>query len=34
MLELKELDKMAYREIKKRFQNIDKMYTNAIEEKI
>ena len=33
MLELKELDKMAYREIKKRFQNIDKMYTNAIEEK-
>lgn len=33
MLELKQLDIQAYREIKKRFLNIDKMYSNATEEK-
>lgn len=33
MLELKILDKQAYREIKNRFLNIDKMYSNAIKEK-
>tara|TARA_B100000963_G_C22499594_1_gene613126 strand:- start:453 stop:992 length:540 start_codon:yes stop_codon:yes gene_type:complete len=33
MLELKNLDKLAYREIKTRFLNIDKMYSNAVQEK-
>ena len=33
MLELKQLDIQAYREIKKRFLNIDKMYSNSVEEK-
>ncbi len=33
MLELKQLDKLAYREIKTRFRNIDEMYSKAVEEK-
>ena len=33
MLELKQLDKLAYHEIKTRFHNIDEMYSKAVQEK-